>query len=393
MPRAMTGLARMPLLSYGFRPFFLGGAIWAAAAMALWIGLLSGAWSFAGTYGPVAWHAHALLFGYVTAIVAGFLLTAIPNWTGRLPVSGAPLLLLFLLWIAGRLALLAVDRVGLVPAIVVDSSFLIVFSLVILREIVTGRNWKNLKTVVLVLLLSASNIGFHVEVLFNGVPDISIRAGTAAIIALIMLVGGRITPSFTRNWLARSGAVVLPAPFGRFDIAALVVAASGLVLWIIDPAGVVTGAALVAAAVLQCVRLWRWTGLAAWREPLVLVLHAGYLFVPVGFALIGASILWPTAIPAADALHAWTVGAVAVMTIAVMTRATLGHTGRELVAGSVTRLIYVAILVAVICRLASPFLPDASMMLLTLAGLGWVAGFMGFAVVFGPMLLRPRLAS
>jgi len=393
MQPEMTGLGRIPLFSYGFRPFFLGGATWAALAMALWIGELSGEWSFAEPYGPVAWHAHALLFGYVTAIVAGFLLTAIPNWTGRLPVRGAPLLALFLLWIAGRLALLAVDRIGLVPAIVVDSSFLIILALVILREIIAGRNWKNLKTVLLVSLLAAANIGFHVEVLLHGAPDFAIRAGAAAIIGLIMLIGGRITPSFTRNWLVRSGAEVLPAPFGRFDIVTLVVSGLALAFWIFDPTETVTGSILLLAAGLQLIRLWRWAGLSAWREPLVLILHVGYLFVPVGFALIAVSILWPQTLPAADALHAWTVGAVAVMTIAVMTRATLGHTGRNLVARPLTLLIYAALVTAVVCRLAAPFVPSAAPTLLTLAGLGWVIGFGGFAAIFGPMLLRSRLAS
>ncbi|MCB1494357.1 MAG: NnrS family protein [Bauldia sp.] len=393
MQRDRRGLARIPLLSYGFRPFFLGGAIWAAVAMALWIGELSGAWSFAEAYGPVAWHAHSLLFGYVTAIVAGFLLTAIPNWTGRLPVRGGPLLALFILWIAGRLALLCVDRIGIIAAILVDSSFLLVFALVILREIAAGRNWKNLKTVALLLLMAASNIGFHLEVLLDGSADISIRAGTAAIIGMIMLIGGRITPSFTRNWLVRSGAAALPAPFGRYDVVTLAVSGLGLAFWILAPTGIVTGSILLAAAGLQLIRLWRWAGRSTWQEPLVLILHVGYLFVPLGFALVGASILRPAAIPAADALHAWTVGAVAVMTIAVMTRATLGHTGRDLVASPLTRMIYFTLVTAVVCRLAVPFAPGATMPLLTLAAIGWIAGFLGFATVFGPMLLRSRLAS
>ncbi len=393
MQREQAGWARIPLLSYGFRPFFLGGAVWAALAMGLWIGELSGAWSFAESYGAVAWHAHALLFGYISAIVAGFLLTAVPNWTGRLPVRGGPLLCLFLLWVAGRAALLAVDRIGLLPAAVIDASFLFVLALVILREIVSGRNWRNLKTVLLVLLLAVSNVGFHLEVLTAGAPDIAIRAGTAAIIGMIMLIGGRLTPSFTRNWLARQRGATMPAAFGPFDVFALAVSGLGLALWLFAPGESLTGFILLLAGGIQATRLWRWAGLSAWREPLVLILHVGYAFVPVGFALVGASILWPAVVPVADALHAWTVGAVAVMTLAVMTRATLGHTGRDLVAGPLTRLIYAAIVVAVACRLAAPFAPDAMMVLLTLAGLGWIVGFGGFALVFGPMLLRPRLAS
>ncbi len=393
MQREQTGLARIAIFSYGFRPFFLGGAAWAAVAMVLWVGELSGAWSFAGSYGAVAWHAHALLFGYVSAIVAGFLLTTIPNWTGRLPVRGGPLMALFLLWLAGRVALLCVDRIGLVAAMAIDASFLIVFALVILREIVAGRNWRNLKTVLLVLMLAAANVGFHWEVLRTGAPDVAIRAGTAAIIGLIMLIGGRVTPSFTRNWLARQGAAHLPASFGRFDILALIVSGLALALWLFAPDAKSTGVILLTAGAIQAARLWRWAGLSARHEPLVLVLHLGYLFVPIGFVLVGVSILWPDVVPTTDALHAWTVGAVAMMTLAMMTRATLGHTGRDLVAGPLTRLIYGAILIAALCRLAAPFAPDVTMMLLSIAGLGWILGFAGFVLVFGPMLLRPRLTS
>lgn len=392
--REMSGLARVPLFSFGFRPFFLGGAVWAAVAMVLWIGLLAGTWSFAGTYGAVAWHAHEMLFGYASAIVTGFLLTAVPNWTGRLPVRGGTLAALFALWLAGRAALLLVDRIGLIPAVAIDSAFLIVVALVILREIVAGRNWRNLKTVVLVAALAAANIAFHVEVLETGAPDVSIRLGVAAIIGLIMLVGGRIVPSFTRNWLVRQGAARLPAPFGRFDMAAIAIAGLALVLWIVLPENPVAGAALLAAGGLQAARLWRWAGTSTWREPLVLILHAGYLFVPFGFLLVGLSVLAPEAIPASDALHAWTVGAVAVMTIAVMTRASLGHTGRDLTATLPIRAIYIALGLAAVVRLAAPFAPGAATMpLLELAGAAWIAGFAGFAVVFGPMLLRPRFAG
>ena len=393
MQREQTGLARIPLFSYGFRPFFLGGAIWAALAMVLWIGELTGLWSFAGSYGWVAWHAHAMLFGYVSAIVAGFLLTSIPNWTGRLPVRGGSLMALFLLWLVGRFALLFVDQIGLVPAVTIDASFLIVLALVILREIVAGKNWRNLKTVLLVSLLALANIGFHWEVLRDGAPVISIRAAVAAIIGLIMLIGGRITPSFTRNWLVRQGARRLPTPFGRFDVVALVLSGGALAAWLFLPTQWPTGVVLLVAGAVQAARLWRWAGIATWREPLVLVLHVGYLFVPIGFLIVGVSILWPAVVPAVDALHAWAAGAVAMMTIAVMTRATLGHTGRDLVAGRPAQMIYAAILVAVLCRLAAPFSPEATTALLSVAGIAWIGAFGGFALIFGPMLMKPRLAS
>ena len=393
MKNAATGLARIPALSYGFRPFFLGAASWAALAMVLWLGVVTSAWTVAESYGPVAWHAHELLFGYVSAVVAGFLLTAIPNWTGRLPVRGGPLLVLFLLWAAGRIALLAVDWIGLVAAMAVDALFLIVFALAVIREIVAGRNWRNLKIVALVTVLAAANIGFHAEVYFDGAPDYSVRAAIAAIIGLIMLVGGRLVPSFTRNWLVRQGAARLPASFGGFDITAIVVAGAALAIWVAFPVSTWSGIVLLAAGVLQAVRISRWVGLPTWREPLVLVLHCGYVFVPFGFLLVGLSILWPDAISASGALHAWTAGAMALMTLAVMTRASLGHTGYPLTASITTCVVYAAAIVAAFSRIAASLLPHLTLDLLLLAAFSWLVAFGGFVISYGPKLLRAPMSS
>jgi len=225
-----TGEAGIPLLSYGFRPFFLGAALWALLAMVLWVGSLAGLWQLAPGYGALAWHAHEMLFGYASAVVAGFLLTAVPNWTGRLPVAGSRLALLFSLWCLARIAFLATEGIGPLPAIVVDSIFLPCLLLVAAREIVAGHDWRNLKPLALVGLLAAANIAFHVEVLIAGAPDVSMRVAVAAFIGLIMLIGGRITPSFTPTWLLRMRSPHLPAAFGRVDKVALITSGVALVL-------------------------------------------------------------------------------------------------------------------------------------------------------------------
>jgi uncharacterized protein involved in response to NO len=186
-PRRRGGIPRLrpqssiALLSCGFRPFFLGAGLWATVAMVLWIGLVSGLWQFANAYGDVAWHAHEFLFGYVSAVLTGFLLTAIPNWTGRLPLQGSPLLALCLLWAAGRVAMLATDQIGVVAAAAVDCAYLPTLAAVILREIIVGRNWRNLKVTILVILVAVANVVFQVEVLVRGAPDYGLRLGTAAI--------------------------------------------------------------------------------------------------------------------------------------------------------------------------------------------------------------------
>ena len=382
----------IPLFSYGFRPFFLGAGAWSAIAMALWIGSLAGLWRLADGYGALAWHAHEMLFGYSAAVIAGFLLTAVPNWTGGLPVAGWRLVFLFLLWCAARVAFLVTGLTGPLPAVVLDSLFLPCLLLLLAREIVIGRNWRNVKPLVLVAALAAANIGFHVEVLNTGVSSTASRVGVAAVIGLIMLIGGRIVPSFTHNWLLRRGGEHLPVSFNRVDFVALLVSGVALVMWIVAPKIGATGVLFLIAAILQTVRLWRWAGLYTWREPLVLVLHLGYAFVPLGFLLGGISNFEPLTLAGTAAMHAWTVGVIGIMTLGVMTRATRGHTGRDLTASVLTVGIYAAVIVASVLRIAAGAFPQAYGGLLELAGLAWIAAFCLFLLEYGPMLLRPRRA-
>ena len=390
MRRPATGIATIPFFSSGFRPFFLAAALWAAVAMMLWIGAVTGLWTIASEYGPVAWHAHELLFGYVGAAMTGFLLTAIPNWTGRLPVRGGPLLALLCLWLAGRVAMLVSDSIGTVAAAAIDSLFLVAVALTVVREVIAGRNWRNLKTAGIVSALAIANIGFHCETIIAGAPNYGMRAAIALIVSLVMLVGGRIVPSFTRNWLAQKGAQRLPVPFGPPDIGLIAIAAVALVAWAIAPETVAAGVLLLVAAGAQGFRLSRWAGLATWRQPLVFVLHCGYAFIPLGFLAVGISALWPGVVTPVGTLHAWTAGAVALMTLAVMTRATLGHTGRTLTAGPATSAIYLAAGIAALARVAAPLVPLLTMPLLEVAAVAWIGSFAGYAIIYGPMLTGAR---
>ena len=376
------------LLSYGFRPFFLGAALWACIAMVLWIGLLSGSWSFAIGYGVVAWHAHEFLFGYIAAVMTGFLLTAIPNWTGRLPLQGMPLLALFLLWLAGRVQMLLTDWIGTGAAAIIDCVYLITVTAVISREIVAGSNWRNLRVVVLVALTAIANIAFQAEMLIFAVPNYGLRLGVAAIVALIMVVGGRVTPSFTSNWHTRQGNQTRPAPFSRFDIGSIALGAVALITWIAAPDWSGTAALLFVMAVAQAARLSRWTGARTWREPILFVLHLGYAFVPLGALVLSISILWPRIMPTSGALHAWTTGAMGLMTLAIMTRASLGHTGRDMSTTPTTVAIYGAMLVAALARIAAPLLPAFYYQMLLIAGGAWFLAFALFVVAYGPLLMR-----
>ncbi len=382
--RAFTGPA---LLSYGFRPFFLFGALWAALAVALWLPMLSGHITLPSAFGPIEWHVHELVYGYVPAIVAGFLLTAVPNWTGRLPVVGTRLAILFGIWVVGRLAVSVSLWIGAAFAAVIDLAFLAAVVAVAAREIVAGNNTRNLKVLAGVVLLLIGNALFHLEAVAGIGNGEGIRLGIGAAVLLIMLIGGRIIPSFTRNWLARLGPGHLPVPFGRFDMAVLAASGVALISWVIVPDTLVTAGLAFLAAILNTARLTRWAGERTAAEPLVLILHIAYAFIPIGFVLLALGIFQPGLVAPTGALHGWTVGAIGVMTLAVMTRASLGHTGRQLTASRPVQLIYLAAIIAALTRIAAAFDVMREPML-HLSATAWVAAFGGFVIVYAPLLMR-----
>ncbi|WP_323780954.1 NnrS family protein [Thalassovita sp.] len=386
--RAWRGPA---ILTYGFRPFFFGAAVWAALAMVLWVPMLSGHLTLPTAFDPISWHAHEFLYGYLGAVVAGFLLTAVPNWTGRLPIVGWRLGALVVVWLAGRLsvAVSAGLPAGLVAAI--DLAFPVLFALAIGREIVMGRNWRNLIILAVLSVFAAGNALFHLEAARGAyaAQGAGLRLGLGAGIMMIAVIGGRVVPSFTRNWLVKRRSATLPVPpMQRFDKVSLIALLIALVLWVVFPLHALTGAVLGLAGILHVIRLARWAGHRTVPEPLVAVLHAGYAFVPLGALALAAEILAPGAFAMAGAQHLWMVGAIGLMTLAVMTRATLGHTGQALTAGAGTMIIYAALVLSVAARVAAGLWPDLANSLLTVAGLGWIAAFGGFAVVYGPPLLR-----
>lgn len=387
------GIARSgpPVLSYGFRPFFLLAGIFAIAAMVGWIGALIAGWEIGGDYGMLNWHAHEMLFGYTSAALAGYMLTAIPNWTGRLPVSGLPLLGLVAVWLVGRLVMAAPGVIGLPLSMLVEACFLPLMAAIAATEIIAGKNWKNLKILAGLSALSLVNIAFHVSVAFNGVALEASRAGVAIYVMLIAVVGGRIVPSFTRNWLAKAGSPLLPAPFGRFDIVATAWLLVALALWVVFPETIVTACSAVVAAILHAVRLARWHGQRTVDEPLLLALHVGYAFIPLGMLSVAlASLGW---IANASALHVLTVGAIAGMTFAVMTRASLGDTGRALTATPRTSVAYLALTLSAVLRPFAELIPSQYHLLLSLSGACWLIAFGLFVLEFGPMLVSPRLKA
>jgi uncharacterized protein involved in response to NO len=385
---AMRAYRGPAVFSIGLRPFFLFSALWSAIAAPIWLyAFLSG--------GPVglSWHVHELLFGYTGGVIVGFLLTAVPNWTGRLPVVGTPLALLFGLWLAGRTAMLAValnaDLAAAAWPMVVDGLFLFAMAGVVWREVLAGRNWRNVPVAVMVTVFALANAGFHLEAGAGGVSSLSTRLGLSVVTLMIAVIGGRVTPSFTRNWQVKRGGP-LPAVAGRFDVVTLIVTAGGLIAWSLAPAHPAAGALLLAAGGLNLVRLGRWRGDATLSEPLVWILHLGYLWLASGLVLTGLSVAAPGLVSLSSGVHALTAGSVGVMTLAVMTRASRGHTGQPLTAGKVEVAIYLLINAAALTRVAGGLVPSVYQPLLIASTGLWSAAFLAFVIGYGPMLLTPR---
>jgi uncharacterized protein involved in response to NO len=382
--------ASPPILRGGFRPFFFLGAAWAVVALALWLCALLAGLELPIAFDALAWHRHEMLFGFVGAMVAGFLLTAIPNWTGRLPIAGPPLAALVALWLVARLAVLGSGTLGLAVAAALDVGFYAVLAVVGAREILAAKN-RNLPLVAMVLLFATAD-GIDYAGLSGALPDgeAGFRAGIALVTVMISVIGGRIIPSFTRNWLTKKGFKErLPGQPGRFDFLTIVITALALLGWVLWPSSMPTGIALLAAGFLQLARLARWTGWRTVSDPLVLILHVGYLWVPAGLALLGWSIVG-TAVPRTAAIHALTAGAMATMILAVMTRATLGHTGHALRASPATVGAYLLVTLGALLRvLAALGLIDFQAGL-EAAGALWAGAFVLFLIVYSPILFMSR---
>ncbi|TNE41277.1 MAG: short-chain dehydrogenase [Alphaproteobacteria bacterium] len=385
--RAYQGPA---ILSYGFRPFFFLAALFAGTSMLFWLPQYYGVLTLPTLFAPVDWHLHEILFGYLAAVLAGFLFTAVPNWTGRMPIQGNPLLFLVLLWIAGRLAVTFSVPLGWIVTMILDLAFLTAIVFVIAKEVISGQNWRNLKVLLPLVLFWIADIVFHLEVHFSGISDLSRRLGMATAIILIMLIGGRIIPSFTRNSLVRKSQGRLPIPFGKFDIFSILVSILALAGWVVVQEARWLGFFLLAAGILQFARLARWAGDRTSGDFLVAILHVSYFFVPAGLILLGLSNFIPEDVPAVAGTHALGAGAIGSMTLSVMIRATLGHTGQALKAGFGAKLILSSIWIAALARIVAALFPGQMASFLELASFAWTFAFLGFVIFFGGLLFAPR---
>ena len=382
-----------PILQNSFRPFFIVAGIWATLAVPFWILNYFGLLIVADNFDILLWHQHEMLYGFIAAAITGFILTAIPNWTGRLPIKNKPLGFLVFLWIVGRIGFLTITIFDVKVTALMDLPFLIVLVLVILREIVSGKNWRNLPVIILISLFTLGNILVHLQLLdVIESAELGIRLSIFVLSILLALIGGRIVPSFTRNWLSQNQVNRFPSRAGIFDKVCLVSLVVFVVAQIITPYHQLTSLLALLAGLLHGIRLIRWKVWLTLSEPLIWILHVGYMWLSVALVLIGLAGLTDF-VPYTSSYHALTIGAFSTMILGVMTRVSLGHTGRTLKATFGTTTIYVFITIASVLRVSESFLNDSRNLILSFSGIFWTLSFALFVFIYFPILTQPRKSN
>lgn len=387
----------MPLVvktffSIGFRPFFLSAAFFAGLGILSWVGLYSGWVAWDGALDPLSWHAHEMIFGYLGAVLAGFTLTAVANWTGRPPISGVWLAVLFVLWLAGRVSM-ALSLVGDFPvsiAALIDVSFIPAFISLFAREVIAGGNKRNLVVVAAVSVFGSANVLFCLDVLGVYENELWLHLALGTIALLLALIGGRIIPTFTGNWLKATGRDVSIPTMGLIDKAGILLTALSALGWTFLPEQGLTATLLVVAGCALLLRLSRWQGLKTVREPLIACLHIAYAFLGLSLIVIGLGILVPEDVPAGGGLHLLTAGTIGLMTVVVMCRALLGHTGRALKSTPLLTGVLGMVIAGGLMRFLAPWWPESYSTFITVSGFVWGGGFLVFAFYIGPILVSGR---
>jgi uncharacterized protein involved in response to NO len=384
IPKAVWG--------YGFRPFFLGAGALAALLIPWWAGALVWGMPLGTAWSPSLWHGHEMLFGFVAAAIAGFLLTAAPSWTGQRGFAGIPLIVLATLWALGRVvaATSALWPRSLVAGL--DLLFLPALASLVLPPLVRAGN-RNTPLLAVLGALWGTDIAFywglyHADAAF---ARHALFTGIDIVLLLVTVIGGRIIPAFTNAALRQRG---VPSAVHTWPAMTPLAVGAMLAITVIDlwrPGSRVAGVLAAAAAMIQAVRLAQWQGLRTFRAPIVWVLHLAYLWLPLGLALKALALLAGVSF-AAFYLHALTIGAATTMIMAVMTRASLGHTGRPLVVARPTAYAYGLLAAAAAVRVFGPvLLPFSYTTVIVLAAGLWTATFVLFLAVYAPILLSPRV--
>lgn len=376
---------KFALFALGFRPFFTGAGIFAVALIALWLMFYRGNFPLALFIPPAQWHAHEMVFGFTGAVITGFLLTAVQNWTGMKTPSGKPLAILFLLWLLGRLAPFVTGLPQLLYGLI-DVSLFPAVMIAIAHPIVRARQIRNFAFPAMLAGLTISNLLVHAEWLgFAQTAGTGLTIGIYMIVLMMVVMGGRVIPSFTDNKLRTQAK--------RWKtIEWLSPAATMLTLLavLIHPFSTTTSIIAGSAALIHLVRLAGWHTRKYWTVPLLWVLHVGYAWIAIGFALTAlaaAKIIAPSI-----ALHAFTTGAIGTLTLGMMARVTLGHTGRMLEPAKIVNASFALITLSACLRVFWPlFTNNPYHTTIIVSGLLWIAAFAIFILVYTPMLIQRRV--
>ncbi|TYK67365.1 NnrS family protein [Colwellia echini] len=382
-----------PLLRLGFRPFFLGGAIFSVVAITLWILAFRGAINFSPLGGAHWWHIHEMIFGFGGAIIAGFLLTAIQNWTGISGAKGKTLLLLFLLWLAGRIFLSVPTLFGTTVSSLIDLLFLPAVAYILAKPIIAIKQYRNLFFVPLLALFTIANLEMHLAITypqtFSGMY--SGYAGVILVTFLMSVMVGRVAPMFTAN--ATQTEKVTPLPWlEKLANGSLAIAMFSLLLQpIIGFSAIFFGVLLIIASVSQTMRWIRWKPWITLNVPLLWSLHGAIKFICFGLFVLGISYLIPE-VPSNHVWHLLTIGGMGGLILAMISRVSLGHTGRPLVAPKSMSLAFVLINLAALARTFGPWaLPEKTLMFIDMSGSFWIIAFVIFIIGYAPMLMKARL--
>ena len=386
--------ARLVPFAQGLRPFFLLAGLDALFNIAVWLAVYwkPELWP-ADAMPAMFWHGHEMVFGFITAAIGGFLLTAVPGWTGRASYAGTPLVALSALWLAGRCAMLPYSDVPAPLAALLDLAFYPALVAVLAPPLVRARKMRNVPFLALLSFLFAADLLFHLGRLgvLNGGEHIGLMLALDTVMVLVVLVGGRIIPAFTQSGLARRGQTVRVRNRAWFEPIVLASIIAVVVVDFVAPQSRIDGFVALAAAAVQFARWLQWHGRRTLHEPLLWVLHLGYLWLIAGLALKGVWLAFENPI-GANWLHAFTVGAFGTMILAVMTRASLGHTGRALTAPRPMTASYLLAALAAGVRVFGPAIaPGNYGIVILIAGTLWFCAFALFVIVYAPILLRPRL--
>ncbi len=381
--------------SYAFRPLFLLATLYALTVVPLWAAAWLGYVPMPVSLGtPTWWHAHEMIYGFAGAAIGGFALTAVAAWTKRPPVAGVRLMILSALWVIARVLFTLPVSSVLVAAMIADLAYGVLLFALMTREAVAARSERNYKVLLILGLMPLTNALFFFSMQRHTSWTMpALFAGLWLVVLLINLIGGRVIPGFTRNWLMRSptqpttGPGALPPAFDRVDLSATWFILAFAVLQLLGAYPLVTAVVGLTTSVVLAYRLTRWQGTRTVSEPLVWVLHLAYAWLPIGVLLLAfAQLGW---VPRSAGIHALTGGAITTMILAIAGRAALGHTSRPLASHPVLTASYVLITIAALCRVLATFGPGARL-LLTASALLWFFGFVCFAWRYLPILTGPK---